>query len=62
MLWQLVRQAQIAEAEGGALAATKPVVARYFAEHLAAETRGLKTAATAGAGLLYALDAAALAG
>ena len=60
--WQLVRQARAAEAEGGALAATKPVVARYFAEHLAAETRGLKAAATAGAGLLYALNTEALAG
>ena len=46
----------------GALAATKPLVARYFAEHLAPEARGLKRAALAGASLLYALDAEALAG
>ena len=46
----------------GALASTKPVIARYFAEHLAPEARGLKRTAMAGAGLLYALDAEALAG
>ena len=57
--WQLQRQAEKAE---GALAATKPVIARYFAEHIATEARGLKAAATAGSGLLYALDAEALAG
>ena len=57
--WQLQRQAAIAS---GALAATKPVVARYFAEHLTPEARGLKRAAMAGAELLYALDAEALAG
>jgi 3-(methylthio)propanoyl-CoA dehydrogenase len=55
--WQLLRQAR----DGGGGEA-KDVVARYFAEHLAPEARGLKAAATAGAGLLYALDAAALAG
>ena len=60
--WQLQRQARVAEAEGGALATTKPVIARYFAEHLATEALGLKAAALAGAGLLYALDAEALAG
>ncbi|HOB12675.1 MAG TPA: acyl-CoA dehydrogenase [Novosphingobium sp.] len=57
--WQLLRQAEAAD---GALAATKPVVARYFDEHLASEARGLKAAAMAGSGLLYALDAEALAG
>lgn len=60
--WQLLRQARVAEAEGGALARTKPVIARYFIEHIVPETRGLKAAATAGADLLYALDADALAG
>lgn len=57
--WQLQRQADAAE---GALAVTKPVVARYFAQHIATEARGLKAAATAGSGLLYALNAEALAG
>ena len=60
--WQLQRQARAAGAEGGALARTKPVVARYFLEHLVPEAMGLKAAATAGAALLYALDAEALAG
>ncbi|QGN54904.1 acyl-CoA dehydrogenase [Novosphingobium sp. Gsoil 351] len=57
--WQLQREAAMAS---GALATSKPLVARYFAEHLAAEARGLKRAAMAGADLLYALDAEALAG
>ena len=57
--WQLLRQVDAAD---GALAVTKPVIARYFVEHIVPEARGLKAAATAGAGLLYALDAAALAG
>ena len=60
--WQLLRQARAAAAEGGAAAKTKPVVARYFLDHLIPEARGLKASATAGAALLYALDAAALAG
>ncbi|MET0180746.1 MAG: acyl-CoA dehydrogenase [Novosphingobium sp.] len=53
---QLLRQARMAP-DGG-----KPVVARYFATHLAAEARGLKRAAMGGADLLYSLDAEALAG
>ncbi|MBK8630910.1 MAG: acyl-CoA dehydrogenase [Sphingomonadales bacterium] len=57
--WQLLRQVDAAE---GALAVTKPVIARYFVEHIVPEARGLKAAGTAGAELLYALDAAALAG
>ena len=55
--WQLQRQAR-----DGAGGAAKAVVARYFAEHLVPEARGLKVAAMAGADLLYALDAEALAG
>ena len=60
--WQLQLQARAVIAEGGPLALSKPVVARYFTEHLVPEARGLKAAAMAGASLLYALDAAALAG
>ncbi|HPZ45782.1 MAG TPA: acyl-CoA dehydrogenase family protein [Novosphingobium sp.] len=60
--WQLQRQARTLTAEGSPLAPAKQVVARYFAEHLATEAMGLKAAATAGAGLLYALDAEVLAG
>ncbi len=62
--WQLLRQARAA-AEAGApagLAQTKPVVARYFLDHVVTEAAGLRASATAGAALLYALDAAALAG
>ena len=53
--WQLQRQAR-----DGAGGEQKAVVARYFNEHLAAETRGQKTLAMAGADLLYALSADAL--
>ncbi len=55
--WQLQRQAR-----DGAGGEAKSVVARYFAAHLAPEARGLKVAAMAGAELLYALSAEALAG
>ena len=57
--WQLWQQV---DAATGALAVTKPVVAQYFAAHIASEARGLKASAMAGAELLYVLDAAALAG
>ena len=60
--WQLLRQARAAAKEGGALARTKPVVARYFIDQLVPEARGLKAAAMGGAALLYELDAEALAG
>ncbi len=62
--WQLLRQARAAAGGEGspAQAKAKPVIARYFLEHIVPETLGLKAAATAGAQLLYALDAEALAG
>ena len=60
--WQLLRQARAASGSAGNLARTKPVVARYFLTSLVAEAAGLKMAATAGAALLYELDAEALAG
>ena len=60
--WQLQRQAAAVLGEPGPLAAAKPVIAAYFARHLVPEARGLKAAALGGAGLLYALDAAALTG
>ena len=60
--WQLQLQARAVTPADGTLATSKPVVARYFAEHLVPEARGLKAAAMAGAALLYALDAATLAG
>ena len=55
--WQLQRQVRFSPDN-----AAKAVIARYFAEHLAAEARGLKRAAMAGAELFYALDAEQLAG
>jgi alkylation response protein AidB-like acyl-CoA dehydrogenase len=55
--WQLQRQAR-----DGAGGEQKAVVARYFHEHLAAETRGQKALAMAGADLFYALGTEALAG
>ncbi len=61
--WQLLRQSR-AVAKGdapGHLAVTKPIIARYFVEHLVPEAAGLKAAALAGAGLLYELDAETLA-
>lgn len=62
--WQLLRQARAAGKEGvpAGLARTKPVVARYFLEHVVPEAAGLKSAATAGAGLFYSLEAGDLAG
>jgi len=60
--WQLQRQARALTEENSPLAPAKQVVARYFAQHIATEAMGLKAAATAGADLLYALDAQALAG
>jgi 3-(methylthio)propanoyl-CoA dehydrogenase len=53
--WQLQRQARV----GGE---AKAIVAEFFAAHVVSEARGLKDAALAGAGLLYALDAEVLAG
>jgi len=55
--WQLQRQAR-----DGAGGEAKQIVARYFAQHVATEAQGLKSAAMAGSALLYALDAEALAG
>ena len=62
--WQMLRQARAAEKDGvpAALARSKPVVARYFLEHIVPEAAGQRAAATGGAALLYALDAGELAG
>ena len=62
--WLLLRQARAAEAGEAppALAKAKPVVARYFLDHVVPEAAGLKASATAGAATLYALDAEELAG
>jgi hypothetical protein len=60
--WQLLRQARTLEAAPAAIARSKPVVARYFLEHIVPEASGLLASATAGAGLLYELSAEELAG
>jgi alkylation response protein AidB-like acyl-CoA dehydrogenase len=58
--WQLARQAVAVAGESGALAAAKPVTARFFLERIVPEAAGLKASAMAGAGLLYELNAEAL--
>ncbi|PKB14034.1 alkylation response protein AidB-like acyl-CoA dehydrogenase [Novosphingobium kunmingense] len=59
---QLARQAKALAGDDTPQARAKAVVARYFAEVIATEARGLKAAAMAGAGLLYELDSENLAG
>ena len=60
--WQLLRQKQAVEAgESPALAATKPVIARYFIDAIVPEAMGLAAQARGGATLLYALSAEQLA-
>ncbi len=59
--WRMMLQAKAAEDEGGALAKSKPVIARYFLDHILPEAAGLKAAAMGGASLLYTLDAEELA-
>lgn len=59
--WQLQRQAQFAATAGdSAMARAKPIVARYFLDHYVPEIAGQRAAATAGASLLYAIDAEVL--
>ena len=55
--WQLQRQARaVAAGPRPSLAATKPVIARYFAEHVVPEALGLAARGDAAApSLLYAL-------
>ncbi|MFM5893970.1 MAG: acyl-CoA dehydrogenase [Novosphingobium sp.] len=60
--WQLARQVEALSGDDTPQAQAKRVIARYFSDHIASEARGLKAAAMAGADLLYALDAQALAG
>lgn len=55
--WQLQRQVAAVAQDGGPLGQSKPVVARFFNDHIVAEARGLKAGALAGAGDLYQLSA-----
>jgi hypothetical protein len=61
--WLLLHQARAsADTEvPAAIARSKPVVARFFLEHVVPEAAGLKASAMGGASLFYALDAEALA-
>ena len=61
--WQLLRQSRAAAAPdtNANIARAKPIVARYFLDHIVPEAAGLAASARAGADVLYALDAAALA-
>lgn len=60
--WQIMKQAQaVAAGAAPSLAKTKPVTARFFLDRLVPEASGQKAAAMAGAELLYALPAEALA-
>lgn len=59
--WQLARQADaVAAGAAPSLAASKPVTARYFLDHVVPEAMGMAAAARGGAGLFYALSAEAL--
>jgi len=61
--WLLLRQARAsADADvPAAIARSKPVVSRFFLDHVVPEAAGLKASAMGGASLFYALDAEALA-
>ena len=59
--WQLLLQAHHVAAEGGPLAASKPVIVRWFIDNIVPEAMGLKASALAGAASLYTLDAELLA-
>jgi 3-(methylthio)propanoyl-CoA dehydrogenase len=59
--WQLARQADaVAAGAAPSLAASKPVTARYFLDHVVPEAMGMAAAARGGADLFYALSAEAL--
>lgn len=61
--WQLLLQERaIAGGQFLALAQTKPVTLRFFLTHIVPEAAGLASSATAGAELLYSLDAGQLRG
>lgn len=61
--WQLMKQAEaVSNGAAPALAATKPVTARFFLDRIVPEAAGLKASATAGAQDLYTLSPEALAG
>ena len=62
--WQLLRQARAAGEVGtpGTLAKGKPVVARFFVNHIVSEAAGLRASATTCAFLLYEMSSDELCG
>lgn len=58
--WQLVLQARAVSSGTGAIAQTKPVIARFFHEQIVPHALGLKATIPVGAALLYELDTATL--
>lgn len=61
--WQMLLQKRAVEAGAApSLAEVKPATARFFLDHIVPEAAGLKASAIAGAGGLYGLTAAQLAG
>ncbi|WP_245228727.1 acyl-CoA dehydrogenase [Pontixanthobacter sp. CEM42] len=61
--WQMLLQKRAVDAGSApALAATKPVTARYFLDHVVPEAAGLKAAATSGAALFYSVTTEQLTG
>jgi alkylation response protein AidB-like acyl-CoA dehydrogenase len=61
--WQMLWQARAAAGESvqPSIARDKPIISRYFLNHIAPEACGLEASARGGAELLYALDAEELA-
>ncbi len=59
---QLQQRRALADSDDRARSERKRITTRFFIDHIVPEAVGLKASATAGAGLLYELDAAALAG
>jgi len=61
--WQLMlQQRAISAGQFPALARTKPISVQFFLAHIVSEAAGLASSATAGAQLLYSLDAGELGG
>ncbi|GAA4047195.1 acyl-CoA dehydrogenase [Parerythrobacter jejuensis] len=56
--WELLKQLRaVKDGQAPAIAEGKAVTVRFFLDHIVPEAAGLRASATAGAGLLYALDA-----
>ena len=61
--WQLMKQMQfVSDNSQSPLARVKPITCRFFLDRIVPQAKGLKAEAKAGANLLYAVSAEALAG